>query len=132
MSKPRGGLSPDQRQAVHVLAGAGPDAADAAGGDEEAVMGWLLGEPEFIAELNRARSYRAERLRADVRALASDAVAVLRELLSGPEVPPAVRLNAALAVLRAASALNVDSIGPTSARGVQAVLDRAQFLESLG
>ena len=47
-------------------------------------------------------------------------MATLRELVSGPDVPPAVRLRASLAILQAADALNVEEIGPTSAEGVEA------------
>ena len=78
MSERNGSLSPDQLRAVGVLAGADP--ADVADCDSEAVADWLRGDPEFIAELNRVRSYGAERLRADVRSLASDAMATLRRV----------------------------------------------------
>jgi hypothetical protein len=96
------------------------------------VAEWLRGDPEFIAELNRVRSYRAERLRADVRSLASDAVATLRELVSGSDVPPAVRLRASLAILQAADAMKAETIGFTSARGVKASMDHRALIESLG
>ena len=82
--------------------------------------------------MNRAKSYRAERLRADVRSLASDAVATLRELVSGPDVPPAVRLRASLAILQAADAMKAETIGSTSARGVKASMDHRALMESLG
>ena len=69
MSERNGSLSPDQLRAVGVLAGADP--ADVAGCDPEAVAGWLDREPEFIAGLNQAKSYRRERLRAEIRSLTS-------------------------------------------------------------
>jgi hypothetical protein len=115
-----------------MLAGAGSDRADPAGSDPEAVAEWLRGDHEFIAELNRVRSYRSERLRADVRSLASKAVGTLRELMTGADVPPAVRLRACLSILEAADAMKPDPIGLTSARSVKASLDRQAFLESLG
>ena len=62
----------------------------------------MRGDPEFIAELNRAKSFLRERLRADVRSLASDAMATIRELVSSPDVAPSVRLRASLAILEAA------------------------------
>jgi hypothetical protein len=80
----------------------------------------LLDDPEFIAGMNRAKSFRRERLRSDVLSLASDGMATLRELVSGPDVPQSVRLRASLAILRAADALTVEEIGPTSAEGVKA------------
>jgi hypothetical protein len=78
--------------------------------------------------LNRAKSYRIERLRADVRSLASDAMATLRELGSSPEVPPAVRCRASLAILQANAALKADDVGPTSAEGVQAKMSHQRLL----
>jgi hypothetical protein len=82
--------------------------------------------------LNRAKTYRAEQLRADVRSRASETVATLRGLVSGPDVPPAVRLRASLAILEAANAMKAETIGPTSARGVKASMDHRVLLESLG
>ncbi len=132
MSQEETGLSPDQLRAVKLLAGAESDGADVAGSDPETAAEWLRDDPEFIAGLNRAKSFRRERLRADVRSLASDAMATLRELVSGPDVAPAVRLRASLAILQAADALNVEQIGPTSAEGVETELEDKRFLESLG
>ena len=117
------------------MAGAdGPESngADAAGCDREVGAEWLAENPEFIAELNRAKSLRRERLRADVRSLASKAMATLRELISAPDVPPAVRLRASLAVLQTADAIAAEEIGPTSAEGVRAKIDHDAFIESLG
>jgi hypothetical protein len=131
MSQSKKGLSPDQLRAVNVLAGAGSDGADAAGCESEAVAGWLRDDAEFIAELNRAKSIRRERLRADVRSLASTAMATLRELVSGSDVPPSVRLRASLAILQAVDAMAIDEIGSTSAEGVQAELRHKQLMESL-
>jgi hypothetical protein len=81
---------------------------------------------------NRVRSFRAERLRADVRSMASDAMATLQGLISGPDVPPSVRLWASLAILDAANAMKPETIGSASARGVKAVLDHRALLESIG
>ena len=53
--------------------------AELDGLDAEAVAGWLVSDAGFVARLNRTKSYRAERLRADVLSPASDAVATLRE-----------------------------------------------------
>ena len=94
MREPENGLSLSRLRAVNVLAGAESDGADVAGCESEAVAEWLRDDPEFIAGLNRAKSFRRERLRADVLSLASNAMATLRELVSGPDVPPSVRLRA--------------------------------------
>ena len=132
MREPENGLSLSRLRAVKILAGAESDGADVAGCDSEAVAGWLRDDPEFIAGLNRAKLFRRERLRADVLALASDAMATLRELVSGPDVPPSVRLRASLAILEAADALTVGEIGPTLAEGVQANIEHKRFIDSLG
>ncbi|MBV8127047.1 MAG: hypothetical protein JO114_05185, partial [Planctomycetaceae bacterium] len=71
-------------------------------------------------------------VRADVRSLASDAMATLREQISGPDVPPSVRLRASLAILQAADAIKADEIGPVSARGVRAKMNHEAMIESLG
>jgi hypothetical protein len=113
-------LTPGRLQAVNLLSGATLDRTDAEECESEAVAGWSGDDPEFIAELNRAKSYRTERLRADVRSLASDAIATIRELVSSPDVAPSVRLRASLAILQAVSALKAHGIGPTTAEGVQA------------
>lgn len=132
MSEREAGLSPDQLRAVNILAGAESNGAGLSVGDSETAAEWLRSDHEFIAELNRAKSFRRERLRAEVRSLASDAMATLRELVSGPDVPPSVRLRASLAILQAADAMNVEQIGPMSADGVEAGLDHKRFIESLG
>jgi len=132
MSDRETGLSPDQLRAVKLLAGAESDGADVAGSNPETAAEWLRDDPEFIAGLNRAKSFRRERLRADVRSLASDAMATLRELVSGPDVAPAVRLRASLAILPAADAIKAEEIGPTSARGVRAKRNHEALIESLG
>ena len=98
MSKPESDLSPDQLRAIGAMSGGNPAELD--GLDAEAVVDWVQSDAGFVARLNRARSYRAERLRADIRFLASDAVVALRKLISGPYVPPAVRLRASLASLK--------------------------------
>jgi hypothetical protein len=59
-------------------------------------------------------------------------MATLRELVSGSNVPPSVRLRASLAILQAADALNVEEIGPTTAETVQAKIDHKRFIDSLG
>ncbi len=132
MNGQKNGLSPERLRAVNILAGAESNGADMAGCETEAVAEWLRDDPEFIAGLNRAKSFRRERLRAEILSMASDAMATLRELVSGPDVPPAVRLRACLAILQTADALNVEEIGPTSAEDVQAERNRSQWANILG
>src|SRR5262249_9108121 len=117
MSEQRNGLSPDKLRAVNLLAGSSSNGADAEDCDSEAVADWLGGDPEFVAELNRVKAYYAERLRAEVRSLASEAIATLRDL-TRPGVPSSVRLRASLAVLQSLNALKADDSGPMSVEGV--------------
>jgi hypothetical protein len=130
VSETGAGLSPSQLRAVNVLAGAESDGADVAGCGSDAVADWLRDDPEFIAGLNRAKSFRRDRLRADVLSLASAAMATLRELVSGPDVPPSVRLRASLAILDAANAFKSEEIGPTSAEGVRANMEHQRIIDS--
>jgi hypothetical protein len=132
VSETEAGLSPSRLRAVNLLAGAETDEADVADFESEAVADWLRDDPEFIAGVDRAKSFRRERLRADVLSLASNAMATLRELVSGPDVPPSVRLRASLAILDAANALKAEELGPTSAEGAQVKMDHRRFIDSLG
>jgi hypothetical protein len=59
----------------------------------------------FQAELNRARQEQMEATRAQMWGLAGSAVATLREMLTGTDVPLAIRLKAALSVLAALGTL---------------------------
>jgi hypothetical protein len=95
-------------------------------------VAWTSRDAGTIAEENRVKRFRRDRLRSDVRSLASEALATLREMVSGPDVPPAVRLRACLAILQAADAIAAEEIGPTSAAGVRAKIDHEAFIESLG
>jgi hypothetical protein len=53
-------------------------------------------------------------------------------MVSDPDVAPAVRLRACLAILQAADAIAAEEIGPTSAEGVLAKIEHDEFIESLG
>jgi hypothetical protein len=103
-----------------------------AGGDAVAIAAWTSRDAEAIASENRAKRFRRDRLRSEVRSLASEALATLREMVSNPDVPPGVRLRACLAILQAADAIASEEIGPTSAEGVRAKIEHDEFLESLG
>jgi hypothetical protein len=96
------------------------------------VVGWLDGDPGFVAGLNRARACRAERLRAEVRSLTSEAVATRRELVSGPDVPPSVRPRSPPSILQAADAMKAEAISSTSARGVRVSMDHRALIRGLG
>jgi hypothetical protein len=131
LSEHESGLTPGQLQAVKLLAGSRLD-GDSADCESEAVAGWSGDDAEFIAELNRAKSYRTERLRADLRSLAFDAMATLRDLFSRPGVAASVRLPASLAILQAVNALKADDVGPTTVEGVRASMTRERLFDALG
>jgi hypothetical protein len=109
-----------------------PPAGSDPGGDAAAPAARNPRDFEAIAAENRAKTEGRVRLRADVLSLASRAVATLRELVSGSEVPPAVRLRASLAILQAADAIKAEEIGPTTASGVRAKRSHDAFVESMG
>jgi hypothetical protein len=57
LSEQQNALTERQLRAVNLLAGPVSDGSVVADCDSEAVAGWSEDNPEFIAELNRAKSY---------------------------------------------------------------------------
>ncbi|MDA1316252.1 MAG: helix-turn-helix domain-containing protein [Acidobacteria bacterium] len=80
-------------------------AAQAAEIDRSTVYLWKSSDPTFAAALCQAQCAYVEALNAEVRGLAADAVAAVREIITSPQTPAAVRLKAARDVLNAAGAL---------------------------
>jgi hypothetical protein len=116
-----------------MLSGSDIDtAAGTAGVETETLRTWWDDDAEFIASMNRAKQERSNRLRAEVQALATEAVAALRELVASPDTPPALRLRAALAILGASDAMKPETVGSTSPEVVRNGLDRERVLEGLG
>jgi hypothetical protein len=128
VSDQKTGLSLENHRAVIHWA----EINESDGGALESIFEKTSDDPEFTAGLNRVKTVKRERLRADVASLASAAMATLRKLITNPDVPPAVRLRACLAVLHATDALTIEEIGPTSAETVKAKRDRKRFMESFG
>ncbi|WP_169973119.1 hypothetical protein [Tautonia rosea] len=108
------------------------EAARIAGVDEATFRRWLDSNAEINAEINRARLERASRLRAEVRELASEAMASLRELVSDPNTPPAIRLRASLAVLQASEATKAETIGPTDPAAIRSEWNQRDLLSRIG
>jgi hypothetical protein len=75
----------------------------------------------FVAELNRAREERADALRAQFSELAAEASNVVSDLLRSEDTPAAVRLKAALCVLRAVGALGSRAIGLTDPDAIEEI-----------
>ena len=64
--------------------------AELAGCDAKSVADWLDRDPKFVMGLNRAKTYRRERLRAEILALTNRTVKTLRQLVSDSGVPSVV------------------------------------------
>jgi hypothetical protein len=64
MNERNGSLCPDQLRAIGSPSG--PNPSDLDGLDAETVADWGRPDARFIAGLNRAKTYRGERLRNDV------------------------------------------------------------------
>ena len=113
----------DARDRAAGLVADGLDPADVAdrvpGLTSSNLLASLATDPAFVAAVNRARTERRDRLRAEVFNLATEAVAAVREILESEATPAAVRLRAALAVLACADATQPAPIGPTSESGVR-------------
>jgi 50S ribosomal subunit-associated GTPase HflX len=71
---------------------------------------WLE-NPNFEAELNRAKREQADAKRVQLQGLADTAISTLREILTGTDVPAPIRLKAALAVLQSTGTLNPEPDG---------------------
>ena len=108
-------MSAPQLFAIAALVGGASvtHAASGAGVDRTTIHGWLSGDAAFVATLNRAKQEALDATRGELRATAADAVKVVRELMTSPDAPPAIRLRAALALLEAVGGLEPDPIGPT-------------------
>jgi hypothetical protein len=84
-----------------------------AGVDRTTFYLWRRSDPAFEAELNRAKREQVEAIRAQLHPLVDTAVSTVREVLTGHDVPAAVRLKAAVTVLQAFGAQTPAPIGET-------------------
>ena len=75
-------------------------AAQAAGVNRTTVWRWLHDDPDFLAFYNAARSEMASSAEQSLRLLSARAVVTLRRLMTRRSVPDAVKLQAALAILK--------------------------------
>ena len=81
------------------------DAAKRAGVDRTTIYQWRKTSREFDNQLALARRECADTRRTRPRELADDALRIVRETMTGPEISPAVRLKAAVSVLQSLGAL---------------------------
>jgi hypothetical protein len=124
---PEAGPAPAQLLAIAALVGGATNtaAAAAAGVDRSTLYRWSKTDADFVAELNRARGEHAAQARADLRRLAADAVATIRDLMTSETVPPAIRLKAAGMALEAAGAAS-EPCGPTDPDEIRTEWARTQ------
>lgn len=86
-------------------------AAAAAGLHRTTVHHWCRTSLPFASTLRNACAERVSRVREDIDNLTPSAIQALREALEDPNTPQSIRLRAALAVLKHATANNADAAG---------------------
>ena len=96
-----GNLSPIQVQVVAALAEGRSvvRAAAAAGIHRSTIHNWMRASKEFRDAVNQARSHFFECVNEQLNELSASALDTLRQILTSPDTPPSLRLQAALAVL---------------------------------
>src|SRR4051794_37203961 len=116
-------LPPHQERAVAtLLSGATVTAAaERAGVSRQTVHRWLAEDPAFIAEYNRGRREMADAVKQALRMLSAQSVRVLKRTLTSSKTPPALKLRAAIEVLK----LTADPPeGPTDAEDARIEVGR--------
>jgi AcrR family transcriptional regulator len=121
---PEAGLHVSQVLAIEamVVGSTVVAAAEAAGVSRATVHRWLASDAEFIAALNRAKQEHLGHVQSELRSLATDAVAVLKEVLRPPAgkfFPNALRYKVSIAVLKMVGADSPEKIGFTDASDVR-------------
>ena len=97
-----GNLTPIQVQVVAAL-GEGRSvvrSAAAAGIHRSTIHNWMRSSKEFRDAVNQARDHFFECVNEQLNELSAAALDTLRQMLTSPDTPPALRLHAALAVLQ--------------------------------
>lgn len=95
-------LSPVQVRVVIALASgiSVTSAAETAGIHRSTIYTWLNTDPYFRVAVEQSRTEYDHRLQDELRSLGQIALKAIRELLESTATPAAVRLRAALAILR--------------------------------
>jgi AcrR family transcriptional regulator len=102
-TQPKTTLTELQRQVILTLAKGATvkDAADAAGLHRTTIYNWIKNSQEFDDAFGAAQALHLAELSDRMEELTTISISTLREILQDPKAPPAVRLRAALAVLKA-------------------------------
>src|SRR4051812_27246851 len=100
------GLPVDHERAIAALltGESVTGAAGRAGVSRQTVHRWLAEDPAFIAAYNQARCEVAEAVGQSLRVLSVESVRVLERALTDPGTPAALRVRAALGVLKLTAA----------------------------
>ena len=123
-TQPSTTLTQLQRQVILTLAKGATvkDAADAAGLHRTTIYHWIKNSQEFDDAFGAAQALHLAELSDRMEELTTISISTLREILQDPKAPPAVRLRAALAVLKANffpdPNFNRKSLGPHMVTGV--------------
>jgi hypothetical protein len=96
-------------------------AARRAGVARQTVHRWLSDDPAFLAEYNRARREMADAVSQSLRLLSGQAVKVLKSTLTSTRTPEALKVRAAVAVLKLAAG---PPDGPTDAEDARVEVGR--------
>jgi hypothetical protein len=119
---------PQERAIAALLTGASVTAAAAkAGVARQTVHRWLSDDPAFIAAYNLARREIAEAVAQSLRVLSLQSVRVLRRTLTSSKTPTAVKVQAAVAVLKMAAGAPDGPTDVEDARAMVARRDRARM-----
>ena len=123
-TQPTTTLTELQRQVILTLAKGATvkDAADAAGLHRTTIYNWIKNSQEFDDAFGAAQALHLAELSDRMEELTTISISTLREILQDQKAPPAVRLRAALAVLKANffpdPSFNRKSLGPHMVTGV--------------
>jgi hypothetical protein len=114
--------APQEQALAALLTGATVTAsARRAGVARQTVHRWLSDDPAFIAAYNRARREMADAVGQALRLLSGQAVKVLKRTLTSSRTPEALKVRAAVAVLKLAAG---PPDGPTDAEDARVAVAR--------
>ncbi len=124
-------LTPIQLQVLKLLLEGNTVTAAAAQSEihRTTIHHWCRTKPEFVHALDAARCNRQAILHDEMDRLAASAVTVLEQTLADDSAPQALRVNAALAVIRGVN--QVSSRKPLLPRTVAENIEMENFLRSL-
>jgi hypothetical protein len=124
-------LEPAQAKAIVALVSGLPvaSAAKSAGVSRPTLHRWLAEDPRFVAALGSIRADLAGAARLELESLAGAAVSVIREVLTNPQAPVRVRVEAAFRILEFAFAADT---GPTTVEQARKEFTHRQLQQAIG